>query len=291
MEKISVIIPTYNREKTIKKALESVIQQTYSDLEIIVVDDNSSDNTIKEVKAIDDNRIKIIKNSCNRGACFSRNIGVEYSQGKYIAFQDSDDIWELDKLSKQLALLKEKKFDVVSCYIKQIYSDSKEKRFPQDIKSYYEDSSNIFYENYFSTQTIIGKKECFIKEKFDEKFPRFQDWDLMIRMSNKYNVGFLEEELVKAFIQIDSISASHQKAIDGYQLLLNKYKLHNSIKSLYNRRIGICKVLDGRKDYYFNFKNAYKYNKSLMNFINRVLGYKVFNKVLICMHKLNKRRQ
>ena len=108
---ISVIIPTHNREKTIKKSIDSVLCQTYNNIEIIVVDDKSTDNTEEVINSIKDNRIKYIKLDENKGACFARNKGIELAQGKYIAFQDSDDEWLPQKLEIQLRYLEEKKFD------------------------------------------------------------------------------------------------------------------------------------------------------------------------------------
>ena len=88
---VSVIIPVYNREKTIKKAIESVLEQTYTDLEVIIVDDCSTDKTIEVVESIADKRIRLVKSPKNGGACKARNLGIDHANGELIAFQDSDD--------------------------------------------------------------------------------------------------------------------------------------------------------------------------------------------------------
>lgn len=112
---VSIIIPTYNRSKTIKRSINSVLYQTYDDFEIIVIDDGSSDGTDKVIKEFNDSRIKYVRHELNRGASAARNTGIKLSRGKYIAFQDSDDVWVPDKLEKQMNVFKssENNFGVV----------------------------------------------------------------------------------------------------------------------------------------------------------------------------------
>ena len=100
---VSVIMPSFNTVKYIEKSIESVLNQTYKNLELIIVDDCSTDNTDEIIKPLlSDKRIKYIKNEKNSGAAVSRNKAMAAAQGKWIAFLDSDDIWEKDKLEKQI---------------------------------------------------------------------------------------------------------------------------------------------------------------------------------------------
>ncbi len=100
--KISVIIPTYNRGKIIGNSIKSVLNQTFKNLEIIVVDDGSKDNTKEIVDEFKDERVRYIKLNNNTGAANARNIGIKNAIGQYISFQDSDDIFYPDKLERQL---------------------------------------------------------------------------------------------------------------------------------------------------------------------------------------------
>ena len=109
MKKVSVIIPLYNEEKYITACVESVINQTYKNLEIIIVDDKSTDNSLKIVKNIKDKRIKIISLKKNAGVANARNKGVEAATGDYICFLDSDDFWDKTKIEKQIKLLDKQK--------------------------------------------------------------------------------------------------------------------------------------------------------------------------------------
>ena len=94
-----VIIPTYNREGTLLRAVNSVLSQSFTDLELIVVDDGSTDHTRELVESIKDNRLRYIYQK-NAGACAARNKGIDAAEGEFIAFQDSDDVWLKEKLAR-----------------------------------------------------------------------------------------------------------------------------------------------------------------------------------------------
>lgn len=106
-ELVSIIMPNYNCGKFIKATIESVLAQTYSNWEILFVDDCSTDNSLEIVKSFQDERIRIFKNEKNSGAAVSRNRALREARGKWIAFLDSDDLWEKEKLSKQIAFMQE----------------------------------------------------------------------------------------------------------------------------------------------------------------------------------------
>lgn len=121
MKKVSVIIPLYNEENYIKECIMSVLNQSYDNLEIIVVDDKSTDNSLMMVNKIKDRRIKIIELEKNKGVANARNKGIEIASGDYICFLDSDDFWEKDKLIKQIEFIKDKAF----IYSDYMYTDKK----------------------------------------------------------------------------------------------------------------------------------------------------------------------
>lgn len=221
---VSVIIPTYNRGATIERAILSVLEQTYQDFEIIIVDDNSNDNTEEVVKKINDNRIKYIRNNINKGANESRNIGVAEAKGEYIAFQDSDDEWMKEKLEIQLKALAETNSDVVASGFFRYEDDGTVSTIPEKVIRDEEISKQIMFGNFISTQTVLGKKHCFVEEKFDSSFPRMQDWELMIRISRVYKVHYINDQLANVYIQSNSISKDNTKGIKALKMLLDKYK-------------------------------------------------------------------
>lgn len=183
-EKISVIIPTYNREKTIIPSINSVLKQTYHNLEVLIIDDGSNDNTESLISNIKDSRIKYLKIKKNKGACFARNLGIKMSTGKYITFQDSDDYYHINKIEKQYLNLIKKKSDFDFCRFCIHFNNSYEIILPKVKQQKKIKRKKILEElcngNFITTQSILVKR-IFIKQiLFDINFPRFQDYDLIL---------------------------------------------------------------------------------------------------------------
>ena len=225
MDKISVIIPTYNRGYIIEKSVRSVLKQTYTNIEIIIVDDGSTDNTEEVIKSINDKRIKYIKLLNNRGASYARNKGIKASTGKYISFQDSDDIFYNDKLEKQLDNLKKNKSDLDFCKIV-VYDNSKKVFYPNELqeKSILKNDyvTELCNANFISTQAILAKKNIFNKVLFDEKLPRLQDYDLVLRLAGKIKISYTNEPLVDLYIQNNSISVFYENLKKACILMIKK---------------------------------------------------------------------
>lgn len=276
---ISVIIPTYNREKVIKKSIQSILNQTYKDIEIIIVDDNSTDNTADIIKEFDNSKIRYYRLKENRGACFARNYGIERANGEYIAFQDSDDEWHGSKLEKQLDYLLFKNLDIISCKIK-IIGENNKIIFPKDVNL---STNNIYIDNKISTQTILGKKQCFLNVKFDENLPRFQDWDLAINLVKKFKVEVLDEVLVDVYMQDNSISKNPEKAVKALKIFLEKYRTNKKIEAHYLRLIGVYKLQQYKdtKKYFFKafIKNPLD-KKIIIDLILSVLNLKELHRTI-----------
>lgn len=224
MEKqlISVIIPTYNRETTILRSVNSVLHQDYENIELLIIDDNSTDCTRDIVLSINDSRIKYIKNITNLGACASRNIGIDFAKGNYVAFQDSDDSWRPNKLSNQVEDLLKHNADIVFC---SMLNTNTKTIFPKEKIDYSKSVHSQFLEhNKAGTQTILGKSEIFKNNKFDETMPRFQEWELMIRLSKYYRIFHTDQVLVDYYIQSDSISMNFEKGLNAILKIYDKNK-------------------------------------------------------------------
>lgn len=265
--KVSIIIPTYNRSHLLLRSVQSILNQTYKEFEIIIVDDGSIDNTEEVIKTIRDPRIKYIKNLENKGACAARNTGIKAAKYEYIAFQDSDDEWCPEKLEKQMECFKKAAPNVGVVY-------TGFQRIKNDIKTYIPSpsipkrSGNIheilLNGNFVTTQVAIVKKECFDKVgMFDERLPRLQDWELWIRVSKYYCFEFIDEPLVKAYYQIDSISSNHGALIQAWELILEKHFNSREI----NRKILSSQFFEIGKYIYLNqYSDKWKryYLKSYM---------------------------
>ena len=214
---VSVIIPSYNREKTIGRAIESVLNQTFRDLELIVVDDCSTDNTrqVVEEYAQRDNRVKYLLQKPNQGACCARNLGISAAKGEYIAFQDSDDEWLPEKLEKQLSAMQKKNADVCFHRLRRrsTVQGKEDSFFPKTGKSGFRSHRDMCNSTLISTQTIIAKKEVFSEHLFDAKVKKTQDYDWAIRASRNYTFYFMSEPLAIQYFQDDSISRSGSETI------------------------------------------------------------------------------
>jgi len=222
---VSIIIPTYNRAHLIGQAIQT--NQTYQDLEIIVVDDGSSDNTEDVVRSLKDERIRYIRHEKNKGATAARNTGIKAAKGDYIAFQDSDDEWLPQKLEKQMNV-----FETVSPKVGVVYTGFL--RIENDKKEYIpyswvtQKEGDIHREllkgNFIGTPVLLVRKECFEKAgMFDERLPRLQDWELVLRLSKYYDFKFVDEPLLKSPYMPDSISSSEKAWIKALKLILSKH--------------------------------------------------------------------
>lgn len=228
---VSVIIPTYNRADTLKRSIESVLNQSYQDFEIIVVDDNSTDNTGRVVMEFADSRIRYLKNDRKMGANGSRNVGIQNAKGDYIAFQDSDDAWRNDKLEKQMNMFQNREeFDIVySRYLRHWLNGENElvpdrghtSRMLQE-----ELAGTLAKLNVIGTPTMVVKRKCFDEGGvFDLKVGRFQDWELNIGFVQRYKYGFIDEDLVDAYVLSDSITNRAKSSLESIAYIIKKHQM------------------------------------------------------------------
>lgn len=218
---VSVIIPTYNRERTIKRSLESVITQTMYPYEIIVVDDGSTDGTVEIVEQIDG--VKLLKQN-HRGAQAARNLGVLNARGDYIAFLDSDDEWVPQMLEQAVEALSKHEGRCVTysdCYIdngrnKRIW------RLPECGNNSY---NNLLLHAGPMFQSMVIKRELFIRVGLlDENVVAFQEWDAAIQFAKEVEFIHIKTPLFKYYVcNDDSISKNLDKAVEGYEYILRKH--------------------------------------------------------------------
>jgi len=217
---VSVVIPTYNRAELTKRAVQSVLSQSYRNLELIVVDDGSTDNTAAVMESLADSRIKYVFQK-NSGACVARNNGIAHAAGEYIAFHDSDDIWHGNKLEKQIAVLQSTDADVVFCRMNKMLNGCKVGTVSDFFKEGFLGRDVLPFS--IGTQTLIGKREVFQTEKFDVEMPRFQEFEMLIRIQKKYSLYCMDEALVDYLLQEDSISKKPERYLQGWRLILEKH--------------------------------------------------------------------
>lgn len=198
---LSVIIPTFNREKFVVESVISVLNQSYKNFELIIIDDGSTDRTPEKIKEI----IKIYRTfpiiykhyDRNRGPAFARNRGAEIASGEYLAFLDSDDLWLKNKLKEQINFMRANNYSISQT--EEIWIRNG-KRVNQ-MKKHKKPSGNIFEESLklcvVSPSSVIIKKDIFFElGGFDENFLACEDYDLWLRLSLKYPVYLLPKKLI-----------------------------------------------------------------------------------------------
>lgn len=244
---VTVIIPTYNRASTIKRAVESVLEQSYSDIEIIIVDDGSEDNTYEIVHELQrtDDRIVFIRHENNKGACAARNTGILNAKGEFIAFQDSDDIWLKNKLSEQMLIMKKEDVDVCFCKMK-FYRNGKLGFLPTNYVAGIQ--SNLTTVFGIGTVTLLFRREVLLENLFDEKMPRLQEFELMLRLAKKYKIYFLDEPLVQREFSVNSISKQNEALIRACDLILEKYPSFKKDYSLASYQLAKVLIRNANKE-------------------------------------------
>lgn len=294
MPKVSVILTTYNRAVFISRAIKSVLNQTYKDFELIVVDDGSTDNTERVLRRFSDERIYYTKHKVNKGAAAARNTGLKLAKGELIAFQDSDDEWLPHKLQRQIEVFKKlpPRIGVVYSNMKPIAGDGvctsweAVRVMPDDGIVYRQ-----FLLNFRGLRLQIGtsmiRGECFENVGgFDERLPRFIDIELFIRISKYYYFYYIDEPLVNCYRTPGSITDSAVGFVKGEELILNKYMKDLSEDSkifadiLYDVGNGLCLLGDVKKgkSYLLKALRLYPWRfKYLAATLASILGKTVFN--------------
>lgn len=230
---VSVIIPIYNVEKYVKKAIESIQNQTYKNLEIIVIDDGSVDDTYKMVEKLakDDNRIKLYKNQKNLKIVKTLNRALSLSSGEYIARMDGDDISALDRIEKKVRFLEEnKEFDLVGCSMKAI-----------DIEG-----NNIGQTIHFSNQNLllknlkyitpvshiwVARKSLYAKLKGYREISGVEDFDFLLRMTTSGFKYTNLEDYFGYFVRLGRIG----NTISSFGI--RQRKMHSYVFKLYEERV------------------------------------------------------
>ncbi len=220
MPKVSVIIPSYNHERFIEDCIQSVLDQTSQDFEIIITDDGSSDETVKNIKKFNDSRIKLFCFEKNEGACAAIEKCIQETSGKYIAMLSSDDMFLPDKLERQVEFL-DNHPDIAIVFGLPLLIDEDGKEFAdyshpacrvfmQITRSRYKMLNFFFYHgNCLCHPTALIRKECYTNlGTYDKRFASLPDFDFWVRVCLKYNIHIMQKNLIKFRIRNDDTNAS-----------------------------------------------------------------------------------
>ena len=230
---VSVIMPTYNSEQYLEKSINAVLIQTYKDLELIIINDCSSDNTVElvETLAVKDNRIKLINNKVNLGCANSRNIGLQKAKGSYIAFCDSDDIWHNKKIDIQLDCIEKFGADIVFTDYEMVDAKGESIKYRQVNPKVNLDS--LLKENFIIFSTTFYKKNSINDILFKSEWFH-EDYIFLLEclQRNKVFVG-INESLVKYRVHENGRSYNKLKSAQYRWKIYRNFLKLGLIKSLY----------------------------------------------------------
>ncbi len=224
---VSVIMPAYNAQDTIKRAIESVLQQTYSNVELLITDDFSTDNTkdIILAAACKDPRVVILENTSNQGVAKTRNHSIRHANGQYIAFLDSDDCWALDKLEKQVALMKE--YNVYASHASYYR-----------VTSEYETIGHVYCKKLITLSDMLkinqignltGIYDASKLGKFYQESIGHEDYDMWLRVLMNTNSIGVSDFCAEYTISSGTASSNKLKASVWHYKIINQYLSNKSI--------------------------------------------------------------
>lgn len=217
MSKVSVVIPAFNSAAYIRETINSVLNQSFKDLEVVVVDDGSKDNTGELLKDYHSKVRYILKE--NGGPASARNLGIKEAKGEFIAFLDADDLWMSDKLEKQLERFDGEDIGLVFSSVQKMDKDN------HDLPDYVNRErfeghifEKLFNKNFVPTSTVLVRKSCF--EEFgvfdeDPELISVEDYDMWLRIASKYKLAHVDEKLVRYRVHENNISKNLARSYFG----------------------------------------------------------------------------
>lgn len=222
---VTVVLPTYNRPNYLRKAVESVSQQSYSNIELIVVDD-CSETFANEVLSDYDIDLKIIRHDNNKGASAARNTGLKHAQGEFIAFLDDDDEWDSSKIEKQVSVFLSSSEKVGMVYTGRKFAE--ENKIVQESIPDQEGRvwKEILMDNFVGSYSVAMIRSEVVSDVglLDERFPTEQDWEWYIRIAQDWEFKAVPEALVTRNHSHGQISSDYQSSREtSYPLVIKKY--------------------------------------------------------------------
>jgi glycosyltransferase involved in cell wall biosynthesis len=241
MPKVSVVIPAYNAMTYLPETVESVLRQTFTDFEVLIIDDGSSDHIRQWADQQTDPRIKLIS-QVNQGVSVARNTGIAHAQGEYIAFLDADDLWETTKIEKQVRCLDANPaLGLVHTWM--VFIDKQGKSTGRIISSHTEGNvwKQLVEKNTIACSSVMVRRCCFeVIGLFDQNLEFAEDWDMWIRIGYHYPFAVIKEPLYY-YRQLSNSLSKNCKVIEpNFQTIIEKNFKSSPSELLYlkNRSYG-----------------------------------------------------
>lgn len=249
---VSVVIPTYERPEYLRGAIQTALGQTYEPIEVIVVDDGSSEPYAGQVVAEFPESVICIRHDQNKGLSAARNTGIEAANGKYIAFLDDDDRWHKDKIAHQVSTLNDhKEAGLATCLVIALTPDDKIVHCETDAPSG-DCSKSMLINNQIGTPSrVLVRQQCFDDiGVFDESLPTKQDWDFYLRLCQEWNVVAIKYHL--CFKSVHESMSSSSRAVERdknrilqkHEGLIKKNHVWTQAQASINEEIGRSYLAD-----------------------------------------------
>ncbi|MGC8121911.1 glycosyltransferase [Marinobacter sp. VGCF2001] len=250
---ISIITPTYNRERTIAQAVESVLAQSYERWELLIIDDGSEDGTREQLSGyLDDARVQYHFQE-NQGQSVARNRGLRYARGEYICFLDSDDLWVPEKLERQEALMKAYP-DVDVLHSDEIMIDEQGHELSRKNMRRYSGkiARQMLVDNSVSINTVMARRECFdAMGGFSGRYGVADDYDIWLRFSSRYTFFYVPEYWGYYRVMPDQISSNKVRRFEANEsIILDFIKAYGEVLEPWEIRWGLARFYC-RKARYF----------------------------------------
>lgn len=223
MPKVTVVITTYNSMAYLPETLESVLGQTFTDFEVLLVDDGSTDSTVQWASELVDSRVRLITQE-NQGVCVARNTGIAHAGGEYVAFLDSDDLWEPTKLEKQVRCFEDNPaLGLVHTWLALI--DEQGNLTGRVLASNAEGDvwEQLVQKNTVACSSTMVRRCCFEElGGFDSNLRVAEDWDMWIRIANRYPLALIKEPLVRYRQRTNSKSKNYPSRLQDFHRIIEK---------------------------------------------------------------------
>lgn len=254
MPKVSIVIPSYNAMRYLPEAVNSVLRQTFTDFEVLIVDDGSSDHTVEWASQLTEPRVKLISQE-NKGAAGARNNGIANSQGEYVAFLDADDVWEATKLEKQVKCLDDNpSAGLVHTWI--AFIDEQGKATGNVMATYGEGEvwkQVVEYNPVRCGSTTMVRRCCFdTVGVFDQNFSFAEDWEMWIRIASRYSFALIKEPLVYYRQHLNNKSKNYMAVLQTFRKIIDK-----SFQSVPSELLYLRSRADGRANLHAAWRALY----------------------------------
>jgi glycosyltransferase involved in cell wall biosynthesis len=295
----SIVLPVYNREKVISKAVQSVLNQSYFDWELLIVDDCSTDSTINEIQKYRDSRIRLFRNSINSGPAVSRNWGIKVSKGEVICFLDSDDSYYPDFLTRSKELLDASRDNIGFTWtgLEVKYRDSVK------IEVWEPEINESPYYTFLHTLRIGTNSGLSIRRRvfeecglFNENLTAAEDTEFLLRIVRKFNFKVLKEPLI--FIdksRKDRLSLDYKKNAESYNWFIGQHwdyiVKYPELKRKFTYKLMWLNyhLADAEKarDYYNQYKSSFGFSRKvfLVHLIFEVFGSQLGSRIHVLLSK------